>query len=49
MEIEVDPDLVAGIRVRMGDLVVENSLAMELDELKSDVVASLEESINAEE
>ena len=49
MEIEVDPDLIAGIRVRMGDLVVENSLAMELEELKSDVVASLEESINAEE
>ena len=49
MEIEVDPDLIAGIRVRMGDLVVENSLSMELEELKSDVVASLEESINAEE
>ena len=49
MEIEVDPDLIAGIRVRMGDLVVENSLAMELEELKSDVVASLEESINANE
>ncbi len=49
MEIEVDPGLIAGIRVRMGDLVVENSLAMELEELKSDVVASLEENFHAEE
>lgn len=49
MEIEVDPTLIAGIRVRMGDLVVENSLAMELEELKTDVVTSLEESINAGE
>lgn len=46
MEIEIDPDLIAGIRVRMGDLVVENTLAMELTELKSDVITSLEESID---
>ena len=48
MEIEVDPELIAGIRVRMGDLVVENTLAMELAELKSDVVETLEESVNVE-
>lgn len=47
MEIEVDPDLIAGIRVRMGDLVVENTLAMELEELEAEVVAALEDSINA--
>lgn len=46
MEIEVEPDLIAGIRVRMGDLVVENTLAMELNELKSEIAASLEEQIN---
>jgi len=49
MDIEVDPDLIAGIRVRMGDLVVENTLAMELMELKSEVITALEESINGEE
>lgn len=49
MDIELNPSLIAGIRVRMGDLIVENSLAMELNELKSDIVASLEEGINDEE
>lgn len=48
MEIDVDSDLIAGIRVRMGDLVVENTLAMELSELKSDVASSLRESIDGE-
>ena len=49
MEIEVDPALIAGIQVRMGDLVVENTLEMELDKLKLDVVESLEESISINE
>lgn len=48
MEIEIDLELIAGIRVRMGDLVVENTLTMELAELRSDVAASLQESINGE-
>jgi F-type H+-transporting ATPase subunit b len=48
MEIEIAPDLIAGIHVRIGDLVVENTLAMELSELKSEVYDSLEESIDAE-
>lgn len=45
MDIDIDPDLIAGIRVRMGDLVVENTLGMELESLKSDVVDMLEESV----
>lgn len=49
MEIDIDPDLIAGIRVRMGDLVVDNTLATELTELKSDVVQSLEETIDVEQ
>jgi F-type H+-transporting ATPase subunit b len=49
MEIKIDPGLIAGIRVRMGDLVVENTLAMELSELKSDVATSLQESIDGEQ
>jgi F0F1-type ATP synthase delta subunit len=48
MEIELDPELIAGIHVRMGDLVVENTLAMELTELKSDVIGALEESVDGE-
>lgn len=49
MEIEIDPELIAGVRVRMGDLVVENTLAMELTELKEDVINALEESFNVEQ
>lgn len=49
MEIEINPDLIAGIRVRMGDLVVENTLSMELNELKTDVVETLVESFNGTE
>lgn len=49
MEIEVNPSLISGIRVRIGDLVVENTLAMALNELRDDVVGTLEESINVEE
>ena len=46
METNIDPKLIAGIRVRMGDLVVENTLDMELTELKSDVAAALEENLD---
>lgn len=49
MEIEVEEDLIAGIRVRIGDLVVENTLAMELTELKSEVVETLGESVDAKD
>lgn len=49
MEIEIDPELIAGIRLRMGDLVVENNLAVELEELRAKVLESLEESINDQE
>lgn len=49
MEIEIEPSLISGLRVRIGDLIVENTLSMELSELKSEVIESLEESINVEE
>jgi len=48
MEIDINPELIAGLRVRIGDLVVENNLAMELDQLKSDVEKSLGENIDVE-
>jgi len=49
MEIDIDPGLIAGIRVRMGDLVVENNLEMELSEVKSEVAEAIEESMSNEE
>ena len=49
MEIDIEPDLVSGIRVRMGDLIIENTLALELNELKTEVSETLEESISNEE
>jgi F0F1-type ATP synthase delta subunit len=49
MQIEVDPNLISGIRVRIVDLIIENTLDMELDALRDEVVKTLEESINAEE
>ncbi len=49
MDIEVDPELIAGVSARIGDLIVENTLAVELHELKSEVVTALKESVNVEE
>ncbi len=49
MEINIDPEIIAGVRVRIGDLVVENNLAVELEELKSDVEKSLGDHIDVEE
>lgn len=49
MEIDIDPDLISGVRVRMGDLIVENTLAMELTEVNSDVAEAIEESLSNEE
>ncbi len=46
MDIEINPEVIAGIRVRMGDLVVENTLAMEVEGLKTEVSDLLGESIN---
>ncbi len=46
MEIEIDPELISGIYVRMGDLVVANNLKVELDQLKDDIADSLVENIS---
>jgi F-type H+-transporting ATPase subunit delta len=45
LEIQVDPSLVAGIRVRIGDIIVDSSVAGQLDELRDQVVTSLQEHI----
>lgn len=49
MDIEVNPELIAGVRARIGDLIVENTLAMELINLKSEIIDALEVSPNDEE
>jgi F-type H+-transporting ATPase subunit b len=43
LEVQVDPQLVAGIRVRIGDIVVDSSVAGQLNELRAQVVGALEE------
>lgn len=48
MEIDIDPDLISGVRVRIGDLIVENTLAMELVEIKSDIEKSIDENLSIE-
>jgi F0F1-type ATP synthase membrane subunit b/b' len=45
LEVQVDPDMVAGIRVRIGDIVVDSSIAGQLEELRGQVVTALEERI----
>ena len=49
MEIEINPDLISGIRVRIGDLIVENTLAMELAELKNDIGETIGEKVSNNE
>lgn len=41
LEVEVDPSLGAGLRARIGDLMVENSLADQLEALREDVESAL--------
>jgi len=49
MDIDIDPELIAGIYVRLGDLVVANNLKLELDQLKNDIADSLVERIHNDE
>lgn len=48
MEIDIDPELISGIQVRVGDLIVTNNLAMELNKLKTDIEKSIDESLQHE-
>ena len=46
MEIDIDPELISGVRVRIGDLIVENTIASELYALKTDVAKNIDASIS---
>ena len=43
IEVEVDPSLAAGMRVRLGDMVVDNSIAGRLEELREQASRTLKE------
>ena len=45
-ELKVDPQLVAGVRARLGDSMIDNSIAGRLQDLKADVLSSLQERTN---
>ena len=45
VEIKVDPALAAGIRVRIGDLLIDNSIAGHMSQLRQDTMKTLEEQI----
>jgi F-type H+-transporting ATPase subunit b len=45
LEVQVDPKLVAGLRVRIGDIVVDSSISGQMDELRDQAMAALEERI----
>jgi len=48
LRIEQAPELIAGLRVRMGDLVIENSIQGELERLRDAVAHVLEERLEHE-
>ena len=43
VEIEIDPTLVMGARIRIGDMIVENSVASRLNDLRDEVREKLDE------
>jgi F0F1-type ATP synthase membrane subunit b/b' len=48
LEVNVDPDLVAGVRVRIGDIIVDSSIAGQLEELRDKALDALNEQISEE-
>ena len=48
MEVQVDPKLVAGMRVRIGDIIVDSSIAGQMQELRDMALQALKEQIEDE-
>jgi len=42
LEVEIDKSLIAGVKVRLGDLIIENSLAATLEAVRDEIAESLE-------
>jgi F0F1-type ATP synthase membrane subunit b/b' len=49
LEVRVEPALVAGLRVRIGDIIVDSSIAGQMDELRGQAMSALEERIADDE
>lgn len=47
IELNISPELVAGLRVRLGDTVIDNSLAGQLEELRYQASLALREQMNS--
>jgi F0F1-type ATP synthase membrane subunit b/b' len=45
LEVQVDSSLVAGVRVRIGDIIVDSSIAGQMDELRDSALEALNEQI----
>ena len=45
IEVQVDPKLVAGVRVRIGDIIVDSSIAGQMDELRDQAMVALGERV----
>ena len=45
LELNIDPDLVAGLRVRLGDFIVDNSLATKLNEISENTTRQLSDKL----
>jgi F-type H+-transporting ATPase subunit b len=48
LEVNADPDLVAGVRVRIGDIIVDSSIAGQMEELRDKALDALNEQISEE-
>ncbi len=48
LELRTDPALAAGVRVRLGDTLIDHSIGGQLTELREDVSAALEERVTGE-
>jgi F-type H+-transporting ATPase subunit b len=48
LDIAVKPELAVGVQVRLGDIVVENTIASQMDDLKDDVKDALAERLSYE-
>ncbi|BBB49187.1 F0F1 ATP synthase subunit delta [Pelolinea submarina] len=46
LELDTDPDLVAGLRVRLGDFIVDNSLATKLNEISENTLQQLSDKLD---
>ncbi len=45
LELKIDPSLVAGVRVRLGDMVIDNSIGGRMDEMREHVSKAIREHV----